>query len=233
MIAEMRRLLAVVAIALAACGSSDDNQPIVGPADLAFPPPVPDLSGCPLPVGFGPMWVPPYGPHTGACSSAELDTFISMVTQSGAQALETFMMQDPQCGLCLGRVNSVGSVATGSEPFVARPTGVLDANVGGCVELLDGQSNPQSCGAQVQARDDCLATACQSCVTVRIAADLVGYDKCLSFAAQMPECASYVAQAACLDQDAPAAKCRSTAWPSTGEWLRFLAELFCGTPGDL
>jgi hypothetical protein len=233
MIAAMWRLLPAVVIALAACGSNDDVQPMFGRADLAFPPPVPDLAGCPTPVGFGPMWVPPNGPHTGQCSSAELDTFIALVTQSGVQGLETFIMQDPQCGQCLGDLNSIGLVATGAQPFVARPTGVLDANVGGCVELLDGQSSPQSCGAQVQAKDDCLATACQSCSPVRIAADLVGYDKCLSFAAQLPGCGGYTAQAACLDQDAAAAKCRSNAWPSTGEWLRFLADLFCGAPGDM
>jgi hypothetical protein len=93
-------------------------------------------------------------------------------------------------------------------------------------------SSTASCGAFVQASDDCAAASCVNCGPVRIAADLAVYNHCLAVAAQQ-ECTFWSSQAACIDQDPAAAKCRSSAWPSTSAWLRFLAELFCGTPGDL
>ncbi len=219
----------VLALALAACGNGDG--PIV--ADLTLPPPIDLAAGCPQHSQFFSGWSPPVGAFTRQCSPMEIDQFVLLVTHSGLQGLQQFfsLSAGTPCGACLG--SPAPLTQSGTSPFVARTNGVLDPNVGGCVALLQDRFDAQSCGAAVQGRDDCLALQCASCGPVVINADLIVYDKCLAQAAQQVECASYVASAGCLDQDPVAANCRSSAWASTADWVRFLAELFCGAPGDM
>jgi hypothetical protein len=217
---------AALALALAACGT---DEATIGKPDLAFP--VSDFAaGCPAPSGLSSGWTQPNGPYWGVCTAADLDDFVAAVTQAGSQGLATFATTHAPCASCLGSADP--STMTGPRAFVTRPNGVLDPNVGGCVALIQGMSTAGSCGAYVQERDDCLAASCLNCGPIRFAADLAAYDHCLATAAQQ-ECSFWSSQAACIDLDPAAAKCRSSAWPSTADWLRFLAELFCGSPGDL
>jgi hypothetical protein len=226
-----RAFAAAVACALAACTGS---EPGVGSrVDLAFPPVVDLAIVCPSPLfAFAPQWNPPAGAYTGACSSAEIDRMVSMVAQEGATGLANFGAPPTSmaCSVCLG---TFAKVTTGaSSAFVIRPTNVLDGNVGGCVALLEGRSDVGSCGAAVQAAADCGAQACQTCPMVAVSSQLAAYDQCLAGVAQ-GECAPFTGAAGCIDQVPAAAKCRSSAWTSSLDWVRFMAELFCGTPGDM
>jgi hypothetical protein len=224
------RWRSLVVLALAGCTAGDAQLP-PAPVDLAVPPSVRDLAfGCPSPnFGVGPIWTPPIGSHSGACSDADLETFVSMVLSDGATGAAQFASPPSPCGKCL-----IGAVVPPSNAaFINSTNGVLDANVGGCVALLAAATDPSSCGAHVSAFDQCTAAACLDCAPVRLAADLVAYDKCLSAAGTQASCSPYAQPAQCIDAVPGAAKCRSTGWSSTGDWLRFVADLFCGSASDM
>jgi hypothetical protein len=222
-----RALAAVgLACALAACSESPPFEP--PRVDLAFVS-NPDLGMCPaLDIAFDPQWIPPNGPYTGQCIPSQIDLLVALVAKQGPAGLQSFVMQQGGVNDCAACLDSGGQITQLFGPFTVRASGVLDGNVGGCVALLEGDGSAESCGAAVQAQADCLADACAGCPTVNVAGDLVAYDRCLADAAG-GVCAVYAAGASCADRDPAAAKCRSTSWSSPVDWVRFMAELFCGT----
>jgi hypothetical protein len=221
------RWSALLLLAAIGCGQNDGGVgPIFGNADLAFSFPI-DLSaggGCsPIFSGVESAWRPPVA-HQGQCGDAELDAFAQALGAGDLQAFNQLAIDHPACDLCLE-----GNGNQGEGPYLRRAQGFFDGNVGACVALLDSPSS--SCGRDVNAQDECAASACGNC-PVRIRADLVAYDLCRMQAVMIgAPCGQYATDCASLVPQA--AVCEPGHWASGRDWFRYLGGLLCGAPGDL
>jgi hypothetical protein len=88
---------------------------------------------------------------------------------SGSASLPacTNYQNDPMNVNCLNCAYTDVSQST-HGPFVemAGPGGgsyTIETNVGGCIALIDGDTSPTSCGAKIDAQQDCLDNDCFGC----------------------------------------------------------------------
>ncbi|HZS37364.1 MAG TPA: hypothetical protein VFF06_11090 [Polyangia bacterium] len=195
--------------------------------------PVPDFgvvlvdlaNGCaPQPVPGPPSWTPPPAAHQARCTSDQVDSFASAIAAGDLNALSQLRTQYFDCDQCLE-----GPIGSTQGAFIHRMQGFVDGNVAGCVALVDGDATDVGCGARVFAQNECVSEACLGCV-VKIRADFVDYDLCVMRALTVGPCTPFATS--CVADETAAARCEPTAWSSSGDWLRYLGELFCGSAGD-
>ena len=248
----MGLLACVLLLGLVECGGSDDTQRPSGsagssgsgggdssgtggkagkggtgredPGGAAGAPEMP-ASGClePTAEDYEPVWMPPRA-VPGACTSEQIADAYRICSRSsiGYDELQCRAFNvNPENGDCLGCLFS----AVGDEPsgaILILPGNNWQANVGGCIALLDGDTSPTSCGARTQASDVCQYGAClTACAGPNSQED---WDACRVAAGTA--CAEYADQAACRSLPRYAA----CGYPSFEEYVLGIGNQFCGPP---
>jgi hypothetical protein len=116
-----------------------------------------------LPAGYSSAYVPPVTTNT-ACTSAQVQAFYDncFATTSTSTGCQTFYnaAENKACVTCM--YTPQGSAAYGA--VIALTNGTAEANIAGCVALVDGDNSPTSCAAKYQAGQFCEIDACSGCV---------------------------------------------------------------------
>jgi hypothetical protein len=119
-----------------------------------------------LPADYSSTYVPPVTTNT-ACTSAQVQAFYDncFATTSTSAGCQTFYnaAENKDCVTCM--YTPQGSAAYG--PVIALTNGTGEANIGGCVALVDGDNSPTSCAAKYQAGQFCEIDACSGCTIVQ------------------------------------------------------------------
>ncbi|CAN5611383.1 hypothetical protein BH09MYX1_BH09MYX1_44470 [soil metagenome] len=177
---------------------------------------------------FKPEWILPNDVQPGACSTTELTDYYAKCydnTTSNTTACTAFGKASAACTKCMVSV----STATKYGALIST-TGVVNANIGGCIALKDGDKSATGCGAKYQAAYQCGLAACEE--NCPIANDdnnvsFAAYQKCLT-TARTGVCKTY--------EDA---KCKSAA-PNDAvdlchdqangfdEYFQIMGTVFCG-----
>lgn len=150
-------------------------------------------------TGFSPTWIPPLGPHAGACDAQQITTFFDDCYGSGGSG--------PTCDAFVNGPANTACVACLDTPNTASKygalidfSGIVYVNLGGCVSLVEPCN--QSCAQAFEAVADCTAASCDpvsSCTTSS------AYSTCET-AAQSGTCAcdGFVASGNCMNTIADA-----------------------------
>lgn len=142
--------------------------------------------------------------------------------QYNAAACRAFDL-DPDNETCLACLFTAKGDAP-SGPLIVFPGDYWQANAGGCIALLDGDTTATGCGARTQASDVCRYGIClEACGDSPTSED---WDACR--AASPIACISYVNDAACTSLPRYA-RCR---YQSFQEYFLGIGDIFCGTGPD-
>jgi hypothetical protein len=201
------------------------EEPAEGDASVA-------LNCSPIDAGAPPPFVPPRAPRS-ACTDAQIQALYSDCFAGTAAACDAFK-GDPNnspCVLCMETSSSDLAWGTIVEFPNEAPT---QANVGGCIALLDQDASPGSCGVSRQAYDLCRHDSCvATCPNGSTTAGLQAFNQCETLA-QTTECAPYALAAQC-SQSARYTPCLFADFQS---YVLGLGRIFCeagrdaGLPAD-
>jgi hypothetical protein len=190
---------------------------------------------CPTPADVSGFTPPAYHHATGAHQGACTDAFIAAYYQDCLAANSTQQTcakwgtsADPAhktCAQCL----ITQATATKYGPLVLYK-GVINANIAGCIELLD-PTNGLNCATAIQQSEECDHAACDSVCPVTDNASFQLWQQCVT-AAEAAGCKKYADAAKCgsAEQDGgPAAACfPSGASPAFQDYYNAIAPVFCG-----
>jgi hypothetical protein len=155
------------------------------------------LSGIPA---FTPRLWATSAPRRGACSTAQINQFLSSCVAPATKATtacESFEAapQNAGCAACLVTPDTAPEYG----PFVSHGAdATYEINEGGCVALALGETTPAGCGAQLQALIECNASACANCPATDTFSPLVRGGCGCETAAQLGACRDYVQRASCV-----------------------------------
>jgi hypothetical protein len=153
-----------------------------------------DASCAPLDPGAPLPFVPPRAPRS-VCTDAQIRAYYSDCFAGTSTSCDAFK-GDPDnspCVLCIR--SSSSDLAWG--PIVEFSNDSSQANIGGCIALLDQDASAGSCAANRQAYDLCRHDSCAStCPNGLTTAGLQAFDDCET-QAQTTTCASYALAAQC------------------------------------
>ena len=174
------------------------DAPARVPDDAGIEPMEPDasvsLNCAPFDAGAPPPFVPPRAPRS-ACTDAQVQALYSDCFTGMSAACDAFK-GDPDnspCVLCME--SSSSDLVWGT--IVEFPNESSQANVGGCIAMLDQDASPGSCGVARQAYDLCRHDSCAAtCPNGSTTAGLQAFDQCETVA-QTTECAPYAVAAQC------------------------------------
>jgi hypothetical protein len=177
--------------------------------DAGIPPEEPssdagfDAAACePLDAVVIPAFVPPSAPKS-VCTEAQIEALYDDCWNSTKAACDAFY-GDPAnspCILCMDPAMTNPSWG----PIIAFSNDSSQANIGGCVALIEGDAGPDSCGAKVEAYKLCRHAACAApCPSGATTAGIQAFDDC-EVQSETGVCAPYVAAAQCdlADRFAP------------------------------
>lgn len=164
-------------------------------------------------------WKPPSAP-TLSCTSTQLDEYANACFGSSTTqpVCDAWIAANGTCYACM--VTDINAATSG--PFVTV-AGWLQANIGGCIALVSGDSSATSCGAKQQIADDCNLVACAAC-------DINTFGDCSSVAATSV-CSPY-AGALCKTPDAGAVYDACLSETTITEYVATMGALFCGASSD-
>ncbi len=152
------------------------------------------LNCSPLDAGTPPPFVPPRASRS-ACTDAQIQALYSDCFAGTSAACDAFK-GDPDnspCVLCMETSSS--DLAWGT--IVDFPNASSQANVGGCIAMLDQDASPGSCGVARQAYDLCRRDSCAAnCPNGSTTAGIQAFDQCETLA-QTTVCAPYALAAQC------------------------------------
>jgi hypothetical protein len=194
-----------------------------------------DASACanpPDPVGYMHTWQPP-NVQKGKCTAAQLDDLKNEYFGPSAtpSSRMTFEMNNPDCAACVITNNT-----DSSQGAVTRYVGngqVFNPNIAGCVALVDGDLSANGCGAKIQADKDCETVTCFAACGVHGSADIPAFNACVTVLQSGGTCAPYFeAGSSCFGSSASHNACTSGSYPTSADYFRFLADLFCGPASD-
>lgn len=197
---------------LGAC--SDDEAPAKVPADASAD----GACGPQNMSAWRPTWRPPEPPRP-ACTDQQLEREFAVCESATASNAECFAWnRDPANAACLQCLYSTEDEPTyGPVVYLKNRSRVV--NIPGCIALVEGNSGPTSCGAEVQAYYSCQESAClTTCVA------FADFDKCQPVAAATV-CAQYGPGAVC---DAPSTYDPCTGQDSFDTYFKIFARMFCG-----
>jgi hypothetical protein len=150
-----------------------------------------------------------------------------MINAGGDAATCGAFKGDPDnspCVLCM--YTDVSDDAYGA--IVHYPDGTDQANVGGCIALLDSEAGPGSCAAAVEANDLCRSEAClATCANAFTPTGFQSFEQCQS-QAEVTVCAQYVDAAKC-DQAVQYVPCLFADYQS---YFLGLGRIFCEAKPD-
>lgn len=158
-----------------------------------------------LPADYASSYVPPVTTNT-ACTSAQVQGFYDACFDTAATSTgcSTFYNDaaNKDCVACM--YTQQGSAAYGA--VISLTNGTAEANIGGCIALVDGDNSATGCGAKYQAGQFCQIDACGGCVVDQSDnTTFTAFTKCESNASDTI-CAGYVADGGC-ETDSKYAAC--------------------------
>ncbi len=152
------------------------------------------LDCSPLDAGAPPSFVLPRAPKS-ACTDAQIQALYNDCFTGMSAACDAFK-GDPDNSPCVLCIESSSSDLVWG-PLVEFPNESSQANVGGCIALLDQDASAGSCGVARQAYDLCRHDSCAAtCPNGSTTAGLQAFDQCETLA-QTTECAPYALAAQC------------------------------------
>jgi len=224
--------LAVFALGLLACGgttaasdggvdASADAKKEASPLDAT--PDVLDAtdgsSGCvpDLPDAYAPTWISPSAPSA-ACTTTQIQELYDDChgPNQSPSACNAFVAvpANATCQSCME--TPIGSTTYGA--MIAWHDGAsLEANIGGCMALLDGDLGASGCGTKYEAWDGCVIAACSYCPGGT-------YESCAVPARSGPCGASESAAQTCAN-DPTYATCVSQ--PTFEDFFKTFGAMFC------
>jgi hypothetical protein len=136
-------------------------------------------------------WHPPRGP-TSACTPEELEAYYAACFSTGATKASCAAFESDaghaSCTACM--ITEADAPALG--PVLRWPNETVQADVAGCLALVDGDSGPSGCAAAMFAQQQCEYAACGFCF------GQTHMDACIA-AADLGLCKSFVENAACAE----------------------------------
>src|SRR5262249_40163283 len=116
-----------------------------------------------LPSGYAPTWIPPSAP-TAACTATQIQSLYDDChgpSQSTTKCNAFLSVPaNATCETCME--SPIASTTYG--PMISWHGGSsLDANIGGCMALIDGDLSATGCGAAYEAWESCVIAACSYC----------------------------------------------------------------------
>ncbi len=171
-----------------------------------------------LPDAYVSAWVPPSA-HQSVCTSTQLtDLYDDCVSPTHTSAMCNAFQSIPANVTCFACVETpLGSSTYG--PMIEWHSGSsLEANVGGCMALVDGDATSTGCGAKYEAWDGCRLAACSYCPGGT-------WDSCANPAGSDPSiCGKYESAAQTCLNDPKYAPCSQTTFES---YLVTYGTMFC------
>jgi hypothetical protein len=191
--------------------------------------------GCPTPADLSGFTPPTHhhatALHQGVCTDAFVAAYYQdcLSANSTQQTCAKWGQNADQAHKACAQCLISGSSATKYGPLVLYK-GVINANIAGCVELLDPQ-NGLACATAIQQSEACDHAACDSACPVTDNASFQLWQQCVT-AAEAAGCKKYADATNCsgAEQDGgPAAACfPSGSNPDFQAYYDILAKLFCG-----
>ena len=186
-----------------------------------------DAGGCDPMTPFTPVtWAPPT-PFASACTAAQLAACDNCVTVTGDCSAFRASASNAGCLACLE--TDVGAAAHG--PLVTEGQGAnlapIQANFGGCIATIDGDTSATSCGARFNDFVDCSANDCQSCADWQNPSPSGPTAQCNLASRQTGSCVNDTVTQSCdaqINSDAGAAK-------ACGPAVSDLIRTWCGGGG--
>jgi hypothetical protein len=227
------RALLLALVGIIACGgttATDDagsdgsfvdakKDTAVPDASTDAPDDSPDGNTCnpDLPNGYAPTWIPPSTP-SGACTTTQIQNLYDAChgpSQSSSKCNAfSSVPANATCEACMQ--TPIASSTYG--PTIAWHNGdSLDANVGGCMALIDGDLSANGCGAKYEAWLSCQIAACSYCPEGT-------YVSC-AVPAQSGACGAYEAAAKQCASDPKYSTC--TSQPTFEAYFTTLGAMFC------
>jgi hypothetical protein len=237
--------IAILVIAMPACGGSGDDSslfptaqpdaaPLVPPYDGGSLIPGTDAGGdaaaecTPAPLGsFKATWRKPTTSMAAKCSSAQFQSFYDDCLNAPltSPACTAFVAANGDCSTCLQSEDTDSQYAAiiwhSNHAF-------WTLNTAGCIANLQDDTSSSGCGAAYQGAIQCEETACTACGV----ADYALFPQCEQSSSS--ECNAYLEakSAACgtelKDANDPASVCTSAA--TAADAYLIIAPVFCGSP---
>jgi hypothetical protein len=218
-------------------GAHSDGQ-VTPDAGLDRAPPVVDATSeadaplcAPAPIGtWKPTWKPPKTPQPTACSTTQIDGYLDVCRRSYSATACNAFETAPANATCLGcMLTPENEAAYGAVVMRKKDWSV---NSPGCLALKDGDASATSCGAKVQALQQCQV---ESCYVPCASGTYEDYAACQN-QAKTTTCLLFDAKTICEDGPKYFA-CFASAGSAFADWMRLYAILFCsqlpeGGPGD-
>jgi len=241
----MRRWLALsfqvpfVAMMWAACSNGPSQPGDSGPdvtttmdaaPDKKMPPDVgvPDTGPTCMPSATVNMsditWTPPRSPNPAGCSDVQIQDYYTQCLP-GTGTCNTWITENMSCYTCLF---STAYKDSSFGPIISNGSGVVYANIGGCIALELGDTSSTGCGAHEWELSECEDLACSAnCPVTSDPSSFTAYQACTS-TAETGVCDSYYTSLCDLSEAGAAlAPCNLSA--STFEDLYIsIATVFCG-----
>jgi hypothetical protein len=155
-----------------------------------------------LPDGFTPTWIPPSAPSS-ACTTTQIQKLYDdcVGPNQSQSACMTFLAvsANATCEACME--SPIQSPTYG--PMIEWHSGAsMDANIGGCMALVDDDKSASGCGAKYETWQSCEIAACSYC-------PLGTYESCAG-RADTDACGAYQSAAQQCYADAKYAACKQT-----------------------
>jgi hypothetical protein len=196
------------------CGGGDDSA---APADDASidvarhdAGSVTDDSSAPcvpeLPPNYSSTWVPPVTTNT-ACTSDQVQAFYTQCFDPAATSAgcQTFFQASVNASCVACMYTQQGSSAYGA--VISLQNGTAEANIGGCIALVDGDKSATGCGAKYQAGQFCEIDSCQCTIDQSDPTTFTAFTTCETNAGKTI-CADYASDAGC-ERDSKYALCNN------------------------
>jgi hypothetical protein len=227
---------------VAACSSSNsgtgDGGTILITHDDSGGPGLGDANTC-APADeskFKPTWHPPR-PPSGACTQAQIDSFITCLRDQDANPSATppscqpwapATPQNTACDACIFSKSSDGMWG----PIVENAQKILETNPAGCFAIAEKATDGSGCGGNVNAANECVDSACNAnCPVDSQGNGFTALQQCVSDA-QAGTCATFQTAADnCANGDAGAI---SICFPTTqtsdsfADQAAAIIPVFCG-----
>jgi hypothetical protein len=177
-----------------------------------------------LPAGYTSTWSPPLSTDT-ACTTDQVQAFYTQCFDPAATSTgcQTFA-NDNANKACVGCMYTTqGSSSYGA--IISLSNGTAEANIGGCLALVDGDMSATSCGAKYQAGQFCEIDACDCTIDNTDPKTFTAFTTCESNAGKTV-CAGYESDAGC-EKDAKYAVCNKAT--TFEQYMIAIGDLICAS----
>jgi len=181
-----RRLATLALTCAVACGGGTENGVALDDGSLTCAPVQGD--------GGVPPFVPPNQPQS-TCTTTQIQALYDDCSIGTAAACDAFY-GDPANLPCIRCMISNSTDPSWGAVVRFASTATTQANVAGCIALVDGDAGPDGCGAAYQAFIECRQDSCGVCPSGSTSAGLAAFDLCES-QAERTTCMQYAQSGQC------------------------------------